>query len=109
MDNHKLYDQVIRKAANDTSFKARLKADPKSAIKAEFGVMFPEGLSLSVVENTRTQQTLVLPALADELSESQLDQVSAGAGVIYHNPDFSIAAAVSPGGPGKLPVKKIDG
>jgi hypothetical protein len=75
---------VIRRALRDTSFRRRLRADPRAALEQELArlggapVRLPEGLSVRVVEEAPASLVLVLPAPppaagADDLDPADLD------------------------------------
>lgn len=79
------YRAIVLKAQTDPVFRAALLADPKAALKDAFGIDLPDGVSLSVVEETAQALTLVLPqapvAVADNddvLSDDELEMVAAG-------------------------------
>jgi hypothetical protein len=61
---HPGYSEVIAKAWSDPDFKARLKADPISVLRAA-GVPIPKGKRLVVVENTADVMHMVLPLPPD--------------------------------------------
>jgi hypothetical protein len=69
--------RVIAKSWSDPAFKKRLIADPKGVLK-EFGVDYPAGTDIQVVENTEKKRYLVLPAPPsdEELSGADLDKVA---------------------------------
>ena len=71
--------RIIAKAWADEAFKAALIADPIATLKAE-GIPVPEGLSLTVVENTSAHLHLVLPPKPQEgeISEDALSSVAGG-------------------------------
>ena len=71
--------RIIAKAWADEAFKAALIADPVATLKAE-GIPVPEGLSLTVVENTSTHIHIVLPPKPPEgeISEDALGGVAGG-------------------------------
>jgi len=76
----KQYGQLIAKAWSDEGFKARLLADPKTAM-AEVGMDVPEGVDIEVVESTQEKAYLVIPHKpVGELSDEDLDKVSGGFG-----------------------------
>jgi hypothetical protein len=77
-DQGKAIGKVIAKAWADDAFKARLLADPAAVLTAE-GAPPPPGVSVKVVENTATLFTLVVPAKPTDLSDDDIDQLSAGA------------------------------
>jgi hypothetical protein len=56
-----LRNQVIQKAWEDPSFKQRLLADPKSALKEALGVIIPDIVTLKAVEEGSNEFYLVIP------------------------------------------------
>lgn len=56
-----LHNQVIQKAWEDPSFKERLLADPKAAIKEVLGIILPEHIKVKTVEESSNEFYLVLP------------------------------------------------
>ena len=73
--------RIIAKAWADEAFKAALIADPVATLKAE-GLPVPDGLKLSVVENSATHLHIVLPPKPSEgeMSDEALGSVSGGYG-----------------------------
>ena len=70
---------LIAKAQSEPVFRKALLNKPKAAIEKEFGVTFPAGGELTVVEETASTNYLVLPALDDgELSDEGLEAVAGG-------------------------------
>src|SRR5687768_4212471 len=53
--------ELIERAAKDEAFRRALLADPKGTIDRELGVQVPEGVALTVVEETPGSRYLVLP------------------------------------------------
>jgi hypothetical protein len=77
-ENDTVFGKIIAKAWRDPAFKAALIANPAAALKAE-GLDVPDGMVVSVVENTDKQFHLVLPPVpSDELSDEALDAVAGG-------------------------------
>jgi TOMM propeptide domain len=60
--------QIIKKAWEDPEFKKLLLADPKGAIKKEFGIDVPADVELKVVEETSSSYYLVIPPAPDAAS-----------------------------------------
>ncbi|WNR44549.1 NHLP leader peptide family RiPP precursor [Paenibacillus roseipurpureus] len=58
---------IIKKAWEDADFKARLLADPRSALQQEFGHTIPEGIELNVMAVTPTKYALIIPPKPEEL------------------------------------------
>ncbi len=56
-----LKTQVIQKAWADSDFRARLLADPKTALRDTFGIEMPDDLRLNVVEENPKEFYLVIP------------------------------------------------
>ncbi|RLJ69193.1 NHLP leader peptide family RiPP precursor [Pedobacter alluvionis] len=54
--------QIIKKAMKDSTFRASLIADPKSAIEQTLGITLPANVSVNVYEDTATSFNMVLPA-----------------------------------------------
>jgi diamine N-acetyltransferase len=54
-------DELLKKAAQDAEFRADLLRDPRSAVKAAFGMDPPEDVELLVMEETPTRLYVVLP------------------------------------------------
>ena len=73
------YGQLIAKAWTDEEFKARLKADPKAAMK-EVGIDIPGNHTVHVHEAAPDEHHLVIPPKPgpDELSDEDLDKVAGG-------------------------------
>jgi hypothetical protein len=72
------YHEIISKAWADEAFKKRFLSNP-IAVLQEHGIAVPPGMAVKVVENTADSTWLVLPRMAQELSDSELEKVSGGA------------------------------
>ena len=72
-------EQLIEKAVEDETFRARLLADPKAAVQDELGIEAPEDFTLMVHEETANTSHLVLPPSA-KLDEVALAQAAGGRG-----------------------------
>ncbi|MDP6951873.1 MAG: NHLP leader peptide family RiPP precursor [Alphaproteobacteria bacterium] len=72
---------VLKRAAADADFKARLLAEPAAAAR-EAGVSVPEGMTIKVYENSATALHIALPQLnvSGELSDADLEMVAGGKG-----------------------------
>ena len=70
-------DRILKKAAVDGEFRARLIADPKAAISDEIGEPLPEGFEVVVHEDSATTFHLVLPP-SPALAEAELQGVAGG-------------------------------
>ena len=80
--NEPEFGKIVAKAWRDPAFKAELIANPAAALKAE-GIDVPDGVTVTVVENTDKQFHLVLPpAPNDKLSDEELDALAGGRGYI---------------------------
>src|SRR5690242_19997305 len=73
------YQKIVTRAWTDPKFKARLLADPHTAL-AEQGVVIPPGVTVKVVENTEKVVHMILPPpiSTEELSETELEKVAGG-------------------------------
>ena len=68
---------LVARADESEDFRARLVADPRSVISAEFGISIPETFNVQVHEDDATTAHLVLP-VTDRLTEEDLAQVAGG-------------------------------
>jgi hypothetical protein len=73
---------ITERAWRDPSFKRALVADPRTTLKREFGTSLPDGVQLTVLESSPTQQYLVLPSYvgstpATRLADEELETVTA--------------------------------
>jgi hypothetical protein len=81
-ENDTLSAKIIAKTWRDPAFKAELIANPGATLRAE-GIDVPNGMALTVLENTDKQFHLVLPpAPNDKLSDEELDALAGGRGYI---------------------------
>ncbi|MEK3731507.1 MULTISPECIES: NHLP leader peptide family RiPP precursor [Paenibacillus] len=53
--------QLIQKAWEDPSFKAKLLSDPKAAIKEALGVLIPDHIQVRTVEEKSDELFLIIP------------------------------------------------
>lgn len=85
-EQEKQYARIAAKCWADPAFKARLLADPRTALAAE-GVAVPAGMNLRVVENTPDVTYVVLPAPPGdkELTDEELGAVAGG---VYSPPEI---------------------
>jgi Nitrile hydratase, alpha chain len=76
--------RIIGQAMSDANFRKKLLADPVGTLRGA-GVDVPEGVSVQVVQDTATLVHMVLPAPVgdSEISDSDLDMVSAGCGTTH--------------------------
>ena len=70
---------IAMKAAEDDEFRARLLADPRTALEEETGLRLPDDYRLHVHEESATDAHMVLPP-KPELSREQLDNIAGGRG-----------------------------
>jgi hypothetical protein len=74
--------ELTRRAWQDEAFRRALLADPSGTLEREWGVRLPEGVGLTVVEETATSRYLVLPPRPPsddhELSDAKLDGAAGG-------------------------------
>lgn len=59
--------QVITKVWNDEAFKERLLANPKAAIRDEFGIEIPDSTEVKALTQTESKMYLVIPPNPTEL------------------------------------------
>ena len=70
------FEMVVARAWGDLSFKAKLLADPTSAL-ATLGAAVPAGMTVKVVENVENLDYLVLPVQpAGELSDEKVAEAT---------------------------------
>src|SRR6516164_4155332 len=70
------FEMVVARAWGDLSFKAKLLADPTSAL-ATLGAAVPAGMTVKVVENVENLDYLVLPVRpAGELSDEKVAEAT---------------------------------
>ena len=72
-----LRERLVRKAAVDEEFRARLLADPKAVVKDELGLTIPDGFTIQVHEERGDTGHLVLPPPA-WLAEADLEAAAGG-------------------------------
>ncbi len=71
--------RILKRAEEDSDFRARLIADPKAAIVSEVGTSIPDGFDVVVYEDSTTKAHLVLlPSLA--LTDAELQTAAGGRG-----------------------------
>ena len=69
--------EILRRSAQDTEFRKRLIADPRSVLETELGKI-PENVNFHVIEKKANTLYLLLPQPGGELSDDALDNVSGG-------------------------------
>ncbi|WHX48227.1 NHLP leader peptide family RiPP precursor [Paenibacillus woosongensis] len=67
-----LQTQIIQKAWQDPSFKAKLLADPKAAIQEALGVIIPDHIQVKTVEEHSDEFYLVLPPNPSDVIKSDI-------------------------------------
>ena len=78
--------KIVEKAQSDATFRSALMADPKGTLQAELqtlqaGITLPEGLKVTVVEESPSQLYLRIPAAAStEMAEAEMAGMTGGAG-----------------------------
>ena len=72
-----MLERLIAKAEEDMDFRARLKANPSSAIKEALDIELADGFNVEVHEDDARTAHLVLPA-STELTDAQLEQAAGG-------------------------------
>ena len=70
-------ERLIEKAVEDETFRARLLADPKDAVRNELGVQVPDGFTIEVHEEAEHTSHLVLPPSA-QVEEAEMEQAAGG-------------------------------
>jgi hypothetical protein len=75
------YEALILRCWTDNAFKERFKEDPAACIR-EIGGALPEGVTISVHEDTPSVVHLVIPYASNELSDESLETVSGGLNLV---------------------------
>lgn len=81
---YEVKQELALKAANDSTFRQNLQADPLSTIENEYGlpvgIMAQSGLNIEIVEEKSNTLVIPIPPSMDdmELSDDQLEAVSGG-------------------------------
>ncbi|ADK85871.1 hypothetical protein Deba_2511 [Desulfarculus baarsii DSM 2075] len=68
MAHSSAWAKVVAKAWADESYKNKLLSDPAAVLRAE-GLAIPEGVRLTVLENSATQIHLVLPVAPSDAAD----------------------------------------
>ena len=75
------YQELLLKAAQDEAFREALIRNPKETLSQFLGTELPAELRVTIVENSPSELTLVIPPkLTDELSDEALEDVAGGRG-----------------------------
>ena len=78
MSGDEMLRRIVEKsAAQDTEFRQRLLADPKTTISEELGIAIPDSMTIEVHENDMRTVHLALPP-DPNITEEQLEAISAG-------------------------------
>ena len=72
-----LRTRILTRAEQDSGFRARLIADPKTAISSELETPIHEGFDIVVHEDSATTAHLVLPP-SGALTEAEMEMVTGG-------------------------------
>ena len=64
--------QVVEKAWQDPSFKAKLLANPKAAIQEALGVTLPDHIKIKTVEESTDEFYVVLPPSPENVVKSEV-------------------------------------
>tara|TARA_E500000178_G_scaffold356613_1_gene436073 strand:- start:8015 stop:8293 length:279 start_codon:yes stop_codon:yes gene_type:complete len=68
---------IAARAAADSSFKSKLMANPEATLAEALGAPLPDGVKVTVLEETSSQAYIVIPA-GSEVSEKELAGVAGG-------------------------------
>jgi len=86
MNRTEITNQIISKATEDETFRSALKQNPREAIASVLGAELPEGLEITVFEETPSSLCLVLPVSAEtELSDDDISGVAGGRNIFEPN------------------------
>ncbi len=77
-NSEEVWGKVVARTWSDASFKELLLADPAKALK-EYGIAFPQGVTVKVMEDSADVVHLILPPPPGELGFERLDKVAGGA------------------------------
>ena len=72
-----MLEKLVAKSEEDTDFRTRLLADPRSALKEAFDIEVPDDFNVEVHEEDARTAHLVLP-VSTELTDAQLEQAAGG-------------------------------
>lgn len=85
LTRHQISAMIVRKAWHDPFFHQRLLADPTAAYEQATGQKVPSGVRIAVVEDDAHTVHFVIPARpadARGLSDSDLEAVAGGMGIV---------------------------
>ncbi|PQP84165.1 hypothetical protein C0Q44_06100 [Paenibacillus sp. PCH8] len=105
-------EAVLAKAGSDAEFRALAVSDIYAAIRAATGHEVPQQFKIRVVDATGYHATIILPEVrnaADELTDTELDNVAGGSGIgllggTASTTDMRFHNEVKPIGPISFPV-----
>lgn len=69
---------IVEKISSDPGLRAAFLADPKGTLEAQTGLMIPEGVTITVHEESPANIQFVIPA-SSEVSDADLALVAGGA------------------------------
>ncbi len=70
---------ITQRITDDPAYRQQLLDDPRAAVGEALGVTIPDGVRITVVEDSLTQGHLVLPAAEGaELTDADLEVVAGG-------------------------------
>jgi hypothetical protein len=72
----KIWSKIVSKAWTDEKFKKRLLQNPKEVLK-EFGIDTSK-VDYTIIEDTDSKRTLILPKMPEGLSEENMKKMSGG-------------------------------
>ena len=80
-ERHALTDQLLARLNEEPDLLGTLRNDPKATLERVLGLIVPEAVTVTVLEETPTQRYLVLPYQAEddeELTDAELEAVAGG-------------------------------
>jgi len=83
MSRGQMQDLLFKFAAEDSSYRDKLKDDPHTVVEKQFGYQPPEGVKIQAVEETADTKYVIVPHVPGEgaeLEDADLEQVAGGLG-----------------------------
>ncbi len=78
-ESSELMEKILLKAQEDSTFREKLKTNPREVLMQESGESIPENIKIKIVDLDEVDLVVPLPAKQnDELSDDDLDNVSGG-------------------------------